>query len=493
MKLHFRKYVSTSTGVLPWLRSRTHLLTYLLLCSLWFTGAAKAQVAGTATTAGQGQYKDNLLWLDLTGYSDATARSASGQNFSIALPDGSTLSFNLQRTAGSATGFNGVAAPTWSGAVIGAAVANGAYSGIPGRPFIYGGVGNFTFQITNIQVKDSAGNARPYTLFVTDAESTGICNFCNISAPVNVPESLTFTTNGGNWQQVELLKALSGNAATETLAGVGSTTATWTGTSNTDNGSVILSTANPTTLTISAVAQGTAIGGSRQGAAFGIMMPKVTLTKALATTGRANDSDQFKMAMAYDTPSVNLGTITTTGSGATIANGTVSLNTLPSVPLTLSETMAVGSASPLASYLGTLSCSNARAGSSTSLPSGTGTSFNLTPAAGDLITCTLTNVPTTANLWITKTNGSGGTLTLGTSITYQIVVHNDGPDAANNAVLRDPAAAHLACTTVTCGSATGGAVCPAVSIAALQSAGGVIIPTFPPNSALTFMVTCTVN
>lgn len=115
--------------------------------------------------------------------------------------------------------------------------------------------------------------------------------------------------------------------------------------------------------------------------------------------------------------------------------------------------------------------------------------------------------PVCGNLSITKTNtpGSGATdqtgdtVTRGTSTIYSIVVSNTGPDAANNAVLRDPAPTGLTCTAVSCGSATGGAVCPAsgtgagqLSVANLQSGSGVVLPTLPANGSLTFSLTCTV-
>lgn len=113
----------------------------------------------------------------------------------------------------------------------------------------------------------------------------------------------------------------------------------------------------------------------------------------------------------------------------------------------------------------------------------------------------LVQILPTANVSITKTNtpGSGptdqgsDTVTRGTTINYSIVVSNTGPSAANGSVLHDPAPAGLTCTAVTCGSPTGGAVCPAVTVAALQSAAGVTIAPLPANSSLTFTLTCTVN
>lgn len=115
--------------------------------------------------------------------------------------------------------------------------------------------------------------------------------------------------------------------------------------------------------------------------------------------------------------------------------------------------------------------------------------------------------PVCSNLSLTKTNtpGSGATdqtndtVTRGTSTVYSIVVSNNGPDAANNAILRDPLPTGLNCTAVSCGSVTGGAACPVsgtgagqLSVANLQSGGGVALPTLPANSSLTVSLTCIV-
>ena len=73
-----------------------------------------------------------------------------------------------------------------------------------------------------------------------------------------------------------------------------------------------------------------------------------------------------------------------------------------------------------------------------------------------------------------------------------IVVSNAGPQAANGAVLRDPAPTGMTCSAVSCAGATSGAVCPAVSVAALQSPAGVTINTLPSGSSLTFTLTCAI-
>lgn len=109
-----------------------------------------------------------------------------------------------------------------------------------------------------------------------------------------------------------------------------------------------------------------------------------------------------------------------------------------------------------------------------------------------------------ANLRITKTNtpadgptdGASDTVVAGSSVEYSIVVTNLGPSAADGAVVRDPAPTGLTCTNAVCGAETGTAVCPSTTgaalVSALQSAGGVGIPTLPVNGSVTFTLTCNV-
>ncbi|MBB1061561.1 DUF11 domain-containing protein [Lysobacter spongiae] len=154
----------------------------------------------------------------------------------------------------------------------------------------------------------------------------------------------------------------------------------------------------------------------------------------------------------------------------------------------------------LGTYTTTYSCTNALSGGQT--PSGSGTSFSLTAAAGDDLTCTFSNVRNPqANLSITNANNPGGvdlpsdTLAQGAQTVYTITVANAGPDAANGAVVQNPPPTGLTCTTASCGNATGGAACPAATDAALVAAlaSGVAIPTLPANSSLAFELTCTVD
>ena len=107
-----------------------------------------------------------------------------------------------------------------------------------------------------------------------------------------------------------------------------------------------------------------------------------------------------------------------------------------------------------------------------------------------------TNTVTTslvADLAITKTDGVTS-VSPGATTIYTIVVANTGPSAANGAIFTDAAVANLSVTSVTCGSPSGGAVCPTVpnTTIALMQGAGIVIPTLPTGGSVTFMVNTTV-
>jgi uncharacterized repeat protein (TIGR01451 family) len=87
------------------------------------------------------------------------------------------------------------------------------------------------------------------------------------------------------------------------------------------------------------------------------------------------------------------------------------------------------------------------------------------------------------------------TVVAGSAIAYVVAVTNDGPAAANNTLLTDPAPTGLTCATAAC-TASGGAACPtqtgAALVAALQGAGA-LVPTLPSGSSVTITLNCTVN
>ncbi len=106
---------------------------------------------------------------------------------------------------------------------------------------------------------------------------------------------------------------------------------------------------------------------------------------------------------------------------------------------------------------------------------------------------TVTTAPQ-ANLSVTKTDGVSSVNSGGTT-SYTIVAANAGPLAANNSIFTDPAVTGLSVTSVTCGTATGGAACPTAgnTTVALMQGTGIIIPTLPSGGSVTFTVSANVT
>ena len=105
------------------------------------------------------------------------------------------------------------------------------------------------------------------------------------------------------------------------------------------------------------------------------------------------------------------------------------------------------------------------------------------------------------NLTITKSNAVS-TLTAGSTTSYTVTIANLGPSAADGSVLTDnTSATGLTCTTVSCTATAGGAVCPTVggaagqlSIGNIMSPGsGVVLPTLPSGSTVSFSLGCGVT
>jgi uncharacterized repeat protein (TIGR01451 family) len=355
-----------------------------------FATPAQAQSCAPATTQGTAPAGwETYCWLDFTGYNDATARSASGQNFSFSLNDGSILSFNLKVTPTTATAFNAIAAPSWTGAAVG----NTAFLGIPGRPVLYtasAGSKSITFSAITITPPPGAPAVTAYSFVAADAEST------------NGGENLQFVTNGSGWQILDQVNPISGSTY-PTITGTGTSTFTETGAAGTVGGYIVGSN-SPTTVTANMVA------GGLQGAMFAVRFASIRLRKSIVGA-RVDPTDQFTFqvkatsAAPSDPP---LATGTTGGAG----NGPFSatpLSLASGIPLTISEAMAAGSASALSKYESRLNCTNSTASSTTPLPNNLlATSYNFGALQfGDAVICVFTNAAV-PHIRLSKALGSGG-------------------------------------------------------------------------------------
>ena len=317
------------------------------------------------------------------------------------------------------------------------------------------------------------------------------------STNIGTPTPTNFSLSDGQEQLIET--DVTGTARTLTISEA--LTAGWDSTAsiactNPSGGAASYVSVNNATRTITASLDTTNFGAICT--VTNTKSPILRLRKALPS-GRSVATDQFALGIAG---TGGPATVTTTGAGNT-ATGVATLGPgATGAVYALSETGAAGAV--LTNYATTYACTNALAGGQT--PSGSGTTFNITAAAGDDLTCTLTNVRNSnlADLRLTKTNTPGvngevdqaaDTVVSGAPASYSIVVTNLGPNAADGSIVTDPVPTNITCSTASC-SAAGGAVCPAPTgaalVAALQGAGATI-PTLPLNGAVTITLICTVN
>lgn len=352
------------------------LMRWIIVALIVAPTATLAATCSPATSGGTAPSSwPTYCWLDLSTYSDATARSAAGQNFSYSLTDGSTLSFNLKvsQTGATTTPYlKAVAAPSYSGAAVG----NTAFLGIPGQPVMYtaNNATVVTAVFSNIAIAPPSGvaAASSYAFVAADAESS------------NQSEALSFTTNGGAWTIVDQVPPISGNLY-PTISSTGTTFGV-TGVAGTVGGYIIASN-SPTTVTAVLTA------GGLQGVMFAVRFASVQLNKTLVSV-RPNSTDQFTYSITATSSGATLATKTSTGTGNG-PYGAIGVSLASGLPFTVKEVMASGSTSTLAAYSPSLTCTNGTSGSSTTMPTNAAVSSYSFPTLqfGDAITCMFTNTP----------------------------------------------------------------------------------------------------
>jgi uncharacterized repeat protein (TIGR01451 family) len=357
----------------------------LMICGLMWSAGAQAQNCAPAGSQGTAPASwQTYCWLNLANYNDATARSASGQNLSFTLPDGSILSFNA-RVTGTNPAYVAEDAPSW----VGAAVGNSAFLGIPGRPVLYSAqAGTSTIAITNISVTPPAGGGvTVYNFVVADAESS------------NDGEALRMSTNGGAWTLLDSVPPISGSTMPP-ISGVGSSNVTISGAPGTV-GAYIIGSNSPTSVTVETQS------GGLQGVMFAIRFATIRLQTSILGT-RLSTADQFTFQIAA------------TGTGATVSSGTTSgtgngpfstapLNMAAGIPITLRVAMAGGSTNALTAYSSILTCTNTTGATRPGLPSNTTTSNTDIGQLvfGESLVCTF-SLGAPPRLRVRKLLGSGG-------------------------------------------------------------------------------------
>lgn len=384
--------VQLATGITPAavVRQVLGFVLWTVVALAAFTVQGLAATCGPATSPGTAPASwQTYCWIDMTSYNNALVMGA-GQNFSITLSDGSTFNFLLNGVAAPATaGLTATTAPSWTGAAVG----NTAFLGIPNRPILYTttNASVVTLTMSNITITPPPGGATTglFKVVIADAEST------------NNGESLTYTTNGGNWTVIDQVNPISGSLY-PTITNTGSTF-TETGVAGTV-GSYIVGTQSPTTVTARLAA------GGLQGIMFAIQYATISTNKVISG-GRANAADQFTYGARVTSTGVVYAQGTSTGTGNGPFGGSVA-TVSSSVPTTVFEQMAAGSVSQMSQYNTSLTCTNGNTGSPTVLPVNQPvTSFDITSFEyGDAIACTFINTPKPATVAVQKItlNAVGG-------------------------------------------------------------------------------------
>ncbi len=356
----------------------TLLLTSVVLSAVALTvgtGAAQAAEPVGCDYGSGGPNAGTLCWLDMSSYNDTLARSANGQPMTIGLPGGYTASFAV--TARAVAGRTFAPVEHRSGPLeTRFAFGQTAYVGVSGHPILYsvdaGNDNGVTLALNDITVTDASGEpVTGYSFVIADAEN-------NIA-----DENFTWTSDQP-LSQLAVVNPSASAGCTLPLTGVGTTTVTCTGKGGGGgpyNG-VVVSADTPSNIAL------TMTTFARSGIAFAIQTSKITLNKAVSN--RVADGDSFDVSVTSPEGTTAGDASTGTADAATTGEVTVLPRTNGAV-YTLAETATPGSGTDLGAYTQSWSCSNAAASSDTSLPSGSGTSKELSPQAGDDITCTLTN------------------------------------------------------------------------------------------------------
>ncbi|WP_245783337.1 MULTISPECIES: DUF11 domain-containing protein [Amycolatopsis] len=393
-------------------------------------GIAALAVVGGATTASaadnpvgcgyatSGPAASTLCWLDMSAYNDTAASSTAGQNMTVTLPGGYTMTFNvIKRPVGSNPSVAFASRPA-----TGRPLGDQLYPGLPGNAALANtAAASFSNTVTlrNIVVRDSAGaQVSGYAIASGDAEITADT------------ERITWTSNAPITQLGSVAAANGCQASTAT--GFGTTTVSCTGTGlSAPYGTLAVKSVGATTF--SARLDSTT---GVEAVAFAVQTAKVTLNKQVVD--RRLPADSFDLAVTSP-EGTTVGTATTGGADTATTGPLTAMPRTAGQSFTLSEAASAGSS--LANYDQSWSCTNATAGSTTSLPTGTGTSVAVSPQPGDDISCTVTNTAKQTDLSIVKAGPA--TAGVGEPVTYTLIVSNNGPGDSTGYTVTDQLPAGL--------------------------------------------------
>lgn len=349
-----------------------------------------------------------------------------------------------------------------------------ATDGING--ILYGATGTVLYRI---QLNDAAGSAT----FTTNTISSSVGSIG--SAFFDRPSNSFYVFDNGASVFYRVDNFASGSPSASSVAAIAPT---FVGASNpTDGAQCAAATAEEADINVrKSVSPATAVTAGQT----------VTFTIAVGNLGR---SPARAVSISDAIPSG----LTLVGSSATSGSYAGSSWTIPSLPSFTTETLTLvatvnnqGTTTSAYTNVASVTASN-RTGTTTAiaLPD---------PVLSNNSSTATASVTRSSHLAITKTNAVS-TISAGQTTSYTISIGNISGFDVTNAVLRDPLATGLDCTvgpSPTCSvtPTPAGGTCPSpgtaaglLSVANLQSAGGVVIPALNVGGLMSFVLTCRVT
>ncbi|KJF24811.1 isopeptide-forming domain-containing fimbrial protein [Rhodococcus sp. AD45] len=425
-----------------------------------------------------GNLSQNICWIDMSTFNQAAATSAAGQPMTVKLTDIYSISFNaklVNSIDGSTTKpHTGVTARPLPAEAKFSSLGTVAYTGVPNtvKPALYQTVPDMngstrvqsggTIKLDNIVMNGPNGSVNNYGLVVADAESTD---------PVadNNKEFLSFQSDK-NFRQIDRTMGIPGTAGwppiracngtvggADGLTGLGTNSVrcdSWWDNDFSKNyspGAVVLAATAPTSF--AGTFGNTTDSTSRQGVAFGILLPRVKIDKELT---RVSPGDDFTIGTSTgtfaDANAASGQVLKTTDTGATDTTASTGwrmllADTTPT-PVTFWEKPTT-SATKTANYATKWDCQVN--GVAKNLQAGGVAQTALAP--GDNAYCKIINTP----VLVKKSSSppTGETVNIGQTITYTLNFENPGTAPAT-IDYTDFLADVIDDGTVAVGAATGG-------------------------------------
>ncbi|MCZ4644951.1 isopeptide-forming domain-containing fimbrial protein, partial [Rhodococcus erythropolis] len=396
-----------------------------------------------------GNLSQNICWIDMSTFNQAAATSAAGQPMTVKLTDIYSISFNaklVNSIDGSTTKpHTGVTARPLPAEPKYSALGTVAYTGVPNtvKPALYQTVPDMngstrvqsggTVKLDNIVMNGPNGAVNNYGLVVADAESTD-------PVAANNKEFLSFQSDK-SFRQIDRTMGIPGDTGwppiracngtvggADGLTGVGTTSVrcnSWWDNDLSKNyspGTVVLAATAPTSF--AGTFGNTTADTSRQGVAFGILLPRVKIDKELT---RVSPGDDFTIGTSTgtfaDANAASGQVLKSTDTGATATTASTGwrmllADTTPT-PVTFWEKPTT-SATKTANYATKWDCQVN--GVAKNLQAGGVAQTALAP--GDNAYCKIINTP----VLVKKSSSppTGETVNIGQTITYTLNFENPG-------------------------------------------------------------------